>query len=89
MMKMWSSAELGVRTKSRKELDAASGTSTTFSFSPCAQNISGPHIKCFGCLCRGREGCLKVSPTRVLGSYASLYVWGEILHVWLFGCTSV
>lgn len=73
MMKMCSFAELVARTKSsqgcRKELDAASGTSTTLHLqSPCSEIFSGPYVKCLGRLFEGREGCLKVSPTRVVGS---------------------
>lgn len=75
MMKMWSFAELVGRTKSRKEVDAASGTSTTFPLQfPCSEYFR-TLFKMFRLLVQGKRG-VSQSPTCVLGCSASLCKFG-------------
>lgn len=86
MMKTWSFAELVARTTSRKEQKLHQEPAQHFTFSACAQSISGPYVKCLGCLSKGREKCLKVSPTHVVGSCASLCKFGALwVHIHVKG----
>lgn len=66
MMKMWSFAELA-RTKSRKEVDAASGTSTTLPLQfPCSEYFR-TLFKMLRLLVQGKRGVSQSQPHMCLG----------------------